>query len=76
MAVVEVIENNLPFLHLLILVQFFMSRCLAFFDEAMNEEPSIPPAIRHLTVTFPGNSGVWKVHFPEDLLKRPCSHRC
>lgn len=67
-AVVEVIEDNLPSLHLLILVDLFFYRCLAFCDTLMRlclrsyNSTRNPP----FSLPCPENSGVWKVHFPED----------
>lgn len=82
MAVVEVIEDSLPSQHphfgRVVFIQMFS--ILLHFYKAAYEEQMIPHAIGLFDFfTFPRNSGVWKVHFPEDVvefLKCPFSHRC
>lgn len=63
MAVVEVIEDNLPPRRLLILVELFSYRCLAFgdtFTKAAYGGANDSTSPRHFTFTFffpAGNSG-------------------
>lgn len=69
-AVVEVIEVNLPSPHLLILVELFLYRCLAFCDTFVclcTRTKQFHPLVCHFLYISSEFSEVWKVRFPEDL---------
>lgn len=70
-AVVEVIEDNLPSPHLLILVELFLYRCLAFCDTFMRlctRSKQSHPLVCHFLYISWENLASAKFIFPEDLM--------
>lgn len=70
-AVVEVIEDNLPSPHLLILVEMFFVQMLSVLwhiYEVLYVEQTILPGNPSFALPCPENSGVWKVHFHEEFV--------
>lgn len=73
-AVVEVIEDNLPSRHLLVLVELFLCRRPARAWGCERGSKQIHPQCTVLPLPSLGAAGVWKVHFPGASLSSSSGH--